>query len=89
MLDSLPGSRGRIDITARDMDILQQGRAERFASVLQAQCFLDDCDEAVADALDEPYGFRHTTESFSASLSSEADELETAVGSARQAGSGE
>ncbi|MEU6720681.1 hypothetical protein ABZ897_55290 [Nonomuraea sp. NPDC046802] len=38
--------------------------------------FLDDCDESVADALDDYFGFRPVAESFSAALAIHADRLD-------------
>ncbi|MGP3964391.1 hypothetical protein ACTWPT_51365 [Nonomuraea sp. 3N208] len=38
--------------------------------------FLDDCDETVADALDDYFGFHPVAESFSAALAIHADRLD-------------
>ncbi|MEN8649438.1 hypothetical protein ABCR94_13910 [Streptomyces sp. 21So2-11] len=54
--------------------------AERMASWLRhLEAFLDDCDQATADALDGYFGFAPAAETISAVLSLDADTLQAAL----------
>lgn len=63
-----------------DTITLRREHANQIVSLLREfGRFLDDCDEQVADVLDDYFGFGPGAESFSAALDLAADELNAAL----------